>query len=105
MQVQIYKTDETINIVPLEGRFQGRTVGLADAVALSDARKVEHGVIGTLDSTWGLTLLSDALDAKTIKGVVGARPFNYKGMRETDDFDTARRLILSRDEMILIVGD
>jgi hypothetical protein len=102
MQVAIKQQNDQWGVVPLEGRFEGRTVALVDAVALSNVRRVGDTLVGALSASWGLTLLSEHIDAKTLNGVMGKSCFNYAGVKSVsiELFNRAKRVIVSKHEML-----
>jgi hypothetical protein len=83
-------------LIPIEGKFTGKLVGVADHVSLIDVTRYSNTMRGKLMGVWGLTLLKEHLDAVTSKGLVGKRPFDMTGLRPVpiDYFSEARRVVV-----------
>ena len=72
MKFQIQKiSPATWSVTPLEGKFQGQQIGVAESVNLRDATFHARTITGNLQSTWGLEITNPLIyeDGVTIKGL------------------------------------
>lgn len=91
MKIQIQKiSSNTWGITPLEGKFCGQQIGVAESIDLRDATFEARTIKGNLQSTWGLEITNPLIydDGVTVKGLGIGKNFGKTPSTRLDmDYD------------------
>lgn len=73
--------DNTWDIVPMEGKFAGQSVGKAERLALENAQFDGRAILAAIKAVWGLQLYGD-LDARLARALCIGKVFHERpGMK------------------------